>query len=486
MPIEAIAITNSTATGMSVSCSGVLRSLKRVDLGSERDHREGDERRDGRDDRRQHEDDLVGGLRDDVLLQRQLHAVGQRLQQAEGAVHVGADAVLHPGHDPALPPDVEQRQQHQDHEDQHGLDRGSSHQGSWPKSARSSAAIGDQLRRFMRRLPSRVTRLPGEARSASTPLPKRVGRHPHDAVGEVGDLGRQRHRAAVTGEGDGRADGVEDGRARDPGDGRARRWRGRCLSPSCIEPLSSSCFQVASARPSPVVERRPGPRVMVARGAVPRTHLLHLRRAPRRRCGSRAALPQLLGDAGQDAQVGQRGRVGEDRVEGPRPALPGDEHAGLVGRPGRPGRRRRQRGSRRSRAARGRPRTTPPRCAARVAAGSAGVVGVDAADRPGRRARRRRSAATIASASRPAVSGRWSTPQAVAASTRAAASATGRPPGSRLGRQPVSTAPRSPARRGTQASRAPVFAASAAAAVSAPGTVASRSPTRITAVPSTP
>ena len=44
------------------------------------------------------------------------------LQQAEGAVHVGADAVLHPGHDPALEPDVEQRQQHQDHEDQHGLD----------------------------------------------------------------------------------------------------------------------------------------------------------------------------------------------------------------------------------------------------------------------------------------------------------------------------------------------------------------------------
>ena len=64
----------------------------------------------------------------------------------------------------------------------------------------------------------------------------------------------------------------------------------------------------------------------------------------------------------------------------------------------------------------------------------------------------------MASPSRPGVSGRCSTPQAVARSTRAEASATGRPPGSRLGRQPVSTAPRSPARRGTQASRAPVVA----------------------------
>ena len=52
----------------------------------------------------------------------QLHAVGEALQQAEGTVHVGADAVLHPGHHAALPPDVEQREQHQDQEDQHGLD----------------------------------------------------------------------------------------------------------------------------------------------------------------------------------------------------------------------------------------------------------------------------------------------------------------------------------------------------------------------------
>ena len=100
-----------------------LDAPKHVDLGAERDHREGHERRHRRDDRREEEDRLVGGLGDDVLLERQLHAVGERLEQAEGAVHVGADAVLHPGHHPALPPDVEQREQHQDHEDQHGLDQ---------------------------------------------------------------------------------------------------------------------------------------------------------------------------------------------------------------------------------------------------------------------------------------------------------------------------------------------------------------------------
>ena len=125
MPIEAIAITNSTATGMSVSCSGVVASVNGTstsgpngitanvtNAGTAAMHR------------REDEDHLVGGLRDDVLLERQLHAVGERLQQAERAVHVGADPVLHPGHDPALPPDVEQREQHQDHEDQHGLDAG--------------------------------------------------------------------------------------------------------------------------------------------------------------------------------------------------------------------------------------------------------------------------------------------------------------------------------------------------------------------------
>ena len=119
MPIEAIASTKSTATGMSVSCSGVVVSPKIVhDSGpngiTAKVTNAGIAAITGASD----EDDLVGGLRDDVLLQRQLHAVGEALQQAERAVDVGADPVLHPGDDPALEPDVEQRQHHQDHEDQ--------------------------------------------------------------------------------------------------------------------------------------------------------------------------------------------------------------------------------------------------------------------------------------------------------------------------------------------------------------------------------
>ena len=119
MPIEAIASTNSTATGMSVSCSGVWLSLNgSVTTGpngiTAKATNAGIAAMTGASD----EDHLVGGLRDDVFLQRQLHAVGEALQQAERAVHVGADAVLHAGHDAALEPDVEQRQQHQEHEDQ--------------------------------------------------------------------------------------------------------------------------------------------------------------------------------------------------------------------------------------------------------------------------------------------------------------------------------------------------------------------------------
>ena len=90
--------------------------------------------------------------------------------------------------------------------------------------------------------------------------------------------------------------------------------------------------------------------------------------------------------------------------------------------------------------------------------------------------------------SRPGWVGTVASPQSASTSARAAASATVRPPGSRVGSAPASTAPRSPARRGTQASLAPVSAASAQAALSAPGELASRSPTRISepSAPSAP
>ena len=74
----------STATGVSVSCSGVWWPKMSTDR-PERDDGEGHEAHRRRDRRRQDEDDLVGALGDDVFLQGQLDAVGERLQQAERA-----------------------------------------------------------------------------------------------------------------------------------------------------------------------------------------------------------------------------------------------------------------------------------------------------------------------------------------------------------------------------------------------------------------
>ena len=83
--------------------------------------------------------------------------------------------------------------------------------------------------------------------------------------------------------------------------------------------------------------------------------------------------------------------------------------------------------------------------------------------------------------SRPGWAGRSPTFQMSLSWRRAAGSVTGRPPGSRFGRHPASSAPRSPARRGIHASDAPVASARRAAADSAPGLVARRSPTRMIA-----
>lgn len=88
----------------------------------ERDHREGQEGRDRHDHRRRDVDEPVHALRHQVFLEHQLHTVGERLEQTERAVHVRSDPVLHPGHDPALPPDVEQRQHDQEDEDDQDLE----------------------------------------------------------------------------------------------------------------------------------------------------------------------------------------------------------------------------------------------------------------------------------------------------------------------------------------------------------------------------
>ena len=175
--------------------------------------------------------------------------------------------------------------------------------------------------------------------------------------------------------------------------------------------------------------------------------------------------------------------LGEHLRERPDAALPGRRSCRTSPRPARPGGRRRRARSPRSRRS-SRLTTKPAACDGGPGSGGVGeVVELDTADHQGAELaggrggedRRRRRGRAVAGTS---------APQTAPTSTRAAASATGRPPGSRPPRQPASSAPRSPARRGTQASRAPVWSASAAAAASAPGTVASRSPTRMTPPPS--
>ena len=88
-----------------------------------RDDREGDERYRGRDDRRDEEHHLVHRGGDDVLLERQLERVGDRLQQAPGPGPVGTGPVLHPADHPALEPDHEDRGQQQEREDDADLEQ---------------------------------------------------------------------------------------------------------------------------------------------------------------------------------------------------------------------------------------------------------------------------------------------------------------------------------------------------------------------------
>ena len=62
---------------------------------ADRDHRPGRERQHRRHQRRQQEDALVGAGRNDRLLEDEFQQVGEGLQQAPRADHVGAAAQLH-------------------------------------------------------------------------------------------------------------------------------------------------------------------------------------------------------------------------------------------------------------------------------------------------------------------------------------------------------------------------------------------------------
>ena len=70
-----------------------------------------------RKDRRRKVNELVDADGGDALLERQLDAVGQTLQDAPRPRPVGAGPQLHPAQDLALEQDRDQHVQHQEHED---------------------------------------------------------------------------------------------------------------------------------------------------------------------------------------------------------------------------------------------------------------------------------------------------------------------------------------------------------------------------------
>jgi hypothetical protein len=111
-----MASTNSRPTLRSVSWALVAEGEP------ERQHREGQEGRDHHDHRGDDVEDLVGAGRPHVLLEEQLDAVGQGLEDPEGPDPVGADPGLHEGDHPPLQPDGEQHRQHQSGEHPDDLD----------------------------------------------------------------------------------------------------------------------------------------------------------------------------------------------------------------------------------------------------------------------------------------------------------------------------------------------------------------------------
>ena len=222
----------------------------------------------------------------------------------------------------------------------------------------------------------------------------------------------------------------------------ASSWRGRAVRPSGPWPASAPCRR-----------RAPGGRRPTGPGTPSR-------RAPRRPCGSRAvptpsssAMPDRMRRSGSEAGLANTASKGRGA------ALPGDEGAGLVGRPGRPaGRRRPTRVTSVWRCS----RLTTKRAASRAARKAAGSLVSSGSTPPTTRPPRSplTSAATIALPSRPALAGqRVRRPTRRPASTRADASASRTSAGQQVGqaagldRAAVTGASRHPGEPGTGALR---------------------------------
>ena len=86
------------------------------ELAADRDHREHEERGDQRQERGEDEHAPVGAVGQQVLLEEELDAVGERLEDAERAGAVGAEPVRHVGVHLALEPDHEEHRHEQQRE----------------------------------------------------------------------------------------------------------------------------------------------------------------------------------------------------------------------------------------------------------------------------------------------------------------------------------------------------------------------------------
>src|SRR5580692_6919397 len=483
-------------------------------LRAPRDDREADEGRRRGQHRRHHEDELVRGPRDDVFLQRQLERVRDRLQQAERPGPVRPRAVLHPADDPALGPDHEHRGQQQEEEDDAHLQQ---HHPPDELVEVAERRVRRGRREQVRQRPGvdhsgllSVTVAPCPAPSSArmvlagpgspgygTPglgcvavcgRPAAGSQTTWSAIGttSTGTVTEPRPVATVT-----LSPSAMPASAAVAADILASTGRAVPASegsPSCIRPLSSSWCQVASRTSSTPDRMRccPGDvagQVSVTPGGSGRVP----RQAPSEASSARAAAvsgrPRCTSIWSAIApstyrSVRTSGTRSAAAKEPPRPSqftnVPAFSAAAAMGNTT----------SERSVTALARSSRLTTNGTVSIARSAACGSGRSAGSTPAiTRAASSPSAAAaiIAAVSRPGAAGSELLPQTLATSARAAGSVTGLPIGSSPGSAPASTAPRSPARRGTQASRAPEATASLAAAANAPGTWASRSPTRITA-----
>src|SRR4029077_13145145 len=457
------------------------------DFGAPRDDREGDEGGRRRQDRGDHEHQLVHPGGDDVLLERQLERVGDRLQQAERAGPVRARPVLHPGDDPALRPDHEHRREQQEEEDDADLEQ---HHppDELVEVAQRGVSRGRRQRVRQRPIehhsgllrvtvapcpaPSRAAMVgPAWAAASASPgygaiaallagRPAAGSQTTWSAIGTTatGTVTDPRSVATVT-----LSPSATPASAAVAGDIRATAGRAvpaRAGSPSCIRPLSSSWCHVASftsSRPDPCAwwvrctpESEPAPLTSGGSGRVPRQVPSAASSARAAAASGRPRWTSIWSAIAPSTyrSVRTSGTRSAASNEPPRPSqftnVPAFSATAATGKTT----------SARSVTALARSSRLTTNGAISIACSAATGSGRSAGSTPATtRAPSSpcRAAASIAAVSRPGVPGRELLPQVLATSARAAGSSAGRPIGSSPGRAPASTAPRPPPSGGTQA-----------------------------------